>query len=146
MGYLAQLSRPQTVSAVWERDQRPTEKWSSQGRTSRTGDAASDITYTPTLQHAIQTQYCLCTPQLLHTRETTSAMLNSIGIAATHNTTHSPYTSTCTIHPALSTPLPSIIIPPMHKTYRIAGKFDEVFNLANWRICGKSPNLKPANI
>ena len=24
--------------------------------------------------------------------------------------------------------------------YRIAGKFGEVFNLANWRACGKSPN------
>ena len=31
-----------SLHAVWERDQRPAEKWSSQGRTSRTGDAASD--------------------------------------------------------------------------------------------------------
>ena len=30
--------------------------------------------------------------------------------------------------------------------YRIAGNFGKVFNLANWRFCGKSPNLKPANI
>ena len=29
------------------------------------------------LQHAIQTQHCSCTPQLLHTRQTTSAMLSS---------------------------------------------------------------------
>ena len=26
--------------------------------------------------------------------------------------------------------------------YRIAGNFGEVFNLANWRFYGKSPNLK----
>ena len=25
--------------------------------------------------------------------------------------------------------------------YRIAGKFGEVFKLANWRVCGKSPNI-----
>ena len=31
-------------------------------------------------------------------------------------------------------------------TYRIVGNFGEVFNLANWRFCGKLPNLKPANI
>ena len=43
VGYLAQSSRPQTVSAVWERDQQPAEKWSGQGRTSRTGDAASVV-------------------------------------------------------------------------------------------------------
>ena len=36
VGHLAHSSRPQTISAVWERDQRPAEKWSS-----RTGDAAS---------------------------------------------------------------------------------------------------------
>ena len=41
VGHLAQSSRPQTVSAVWARGQRPAEKWSGQGRTSRTGDAAS---------------------------------------------------------------------------------------------------------
>ena len=29
------------ADAVWDRDQRPAEKWSGQGRTSRTGDAAS---------------------------------------------------------------------------------------------------------
>ena len=28
----------------------------------------------------------------------------------------------------------------------IVGNFGEVFNLANWRFCGKSPNLKSANI
>ena len=28
--------------------------------------------------------------------------------------------------------------------YRIAGNFGEVFNLANWRFYGKSPNLKSA--
>ena len=27
-------------------------------------------------------------------------------------------------------------------TIRIAGNFGEVFNLANWQIYGKSPNLK----
>ena len=27
-------------------------------------------------------------------------------------------------------------------TYHIAGNFGEVFNLANWQVCGKSPNLK----
>ena len=43
VGHLAQSSRPQTVSAVWARDQRPAEKWSGQDRTSRTGDAASVI-------------------------------------------------------------------------------------------------------
>ena len=31
-------------------------------------------------------------------------------------------------------------------SYCIAGNFGKVFNLANWRFCGKSPNLKPANI
>ena len=25
--------------------------------------------------------------------------------------------------------------------YRIAGKFGEVFTLANWQVCGKSPNI-----
>ena len=30
--------------------------------------------------------------------------------------------------------------------YRIAGNFDEVINLASWRFCGNSPNLKPTNI
>ena len=34
-------------------------------------------------------------------------MLSSNYIAATHNITHSPYTSICTTHPALPTPLPS---------------------------------------
>ena len=29
-------------------------------------------------------------------------------------------------------------------TYRIAGNFGEVFNLANWRFYGRSPNLKSA--
>ena len=29
-------------------------------------------------------------------------------------------------------------------TYCIAGNFGEVFNLANWRFYGKSPNLKSA--
>ena len=28
--------------------------------------------------------------------------------------------------------------------YRIAGNFGEVFNLANWRFYGRSPNLKSA--
>ena len=40
-----------------------------------------------TFQHAIQTQHCLCTPQLLHTRQTMFAMLSSNCVAATHNTT-----------------------------------------------------------
>ena len=30
--------------------------------------------------------------------------------------------------------------------YCIVGKLGEVFNLANWRICGKSANLKPTSI
>ena len=30
--------------------------------------------------------------------------------------------------------------------YHIAGSFGEVFNLAKWWICGKSPNLEPTNI
>ena len=33
----------------------------------------------------------------------------------------------------------------VHVMYRITGNFDEVFNLANWRFCEKSPNLKPTN-
>ena len=41
------------------------------------------------------------------TRQIVSAMLSSNYIAATHNITHSLCTSTCTIHPALPTPLPS---------------------------------------
>ena len=32
----------------------------------------------------------------------------------------------------------------VQKIYRIAGNFGEVFNLANWRVCGKLPNLKLA--
>ena len=28
--------------------------------------------------------------------------------------------------------------------YRIVGNFGEVFNLANWRFYGRSPNLKSA--
>ena len=36
-GHLDQSSHPQIVPAVWER---PGDKWSGQGRTSRTGDAA----------------------------------------------------------------------------------------------------------
>ena len=28
-------------------------------------------------------------------------------------------------------------------TYRIAGNFGEVFNVVNWRFCGKSPKLNP---
>ena len=39
--HLDQSSLPQIVPAVWERDQRPAEKWFSQIQTSRTGDAAS---------------------------------------------------------------------------------------------------------
>ena len=30
--------------------------------------------------------------------------------------------------------------------YRIAGKFGKVFDLANWRVCGNSPNKKLPNI
>ena len=30
--------------------------------------------------------------------------------------------------------------------YRTARNFGEVFNLVNWRVYGKSPNLKPPNI
>ena len=62
------------------------------------------------LQHTIQTQlmhalHSFC----IHARQTISAMLSiySNYITATHNTTHSPGTSTCTPHPALPTPLPS---------------------------------------
>ena len=36
--------------------------------------------------------------------------------------------------------------PNTYLVYRIAGNFGKVFNLANWQFCGKSPNLKPANI
>ena len=60
-----------------------------------------NITYTL----YIQTHHCSCTLQLLHTRQTISAILNSNYIAATHNTTHSPCTSTCTTYPALPSPL-----------------------------------------
>ena len=53
------------------------------------------------------------TPQLLHTRHTVSAMLSSNCVAATHNTTHSPCTSTCTTHPALHTQhYPTHCLPP----------------------------------
>ena len=50
-----------------------------------------------------------CTPQFQHTRQTISAIYAQYSnyIAATHNITHSPCTSTCTPHPALHTPLPS---------------------------------------
>ena len=43
----------------------------------------------------------------IQSRQTISAMLSSNDIAATHNITHSPFTSTCTTHPPLPTPLPS---------------------------------------
>ena len=49
VGHLAQSSGPQTVSAVWERDLRPAEKWSGLGRTSRTGDATSEYVNFPPL-------------------------------------------------------------------------------------------------
>ena len=39
-----------------------------------------------------------CTPQLLHTRQTISAMLSSSEVAAIHNITHSLRTRTCTTH------------------------------------------------
>ena len=44
-----QSSHPQTVSAVWKRDQWPAEKWSGQGWTSQTGDATSVIAETACL-------------------------------------------------------------------------------------------------
>ena len=52
----------------------------------------------------MQTQHC---SQFLHTRQTIPAMLSSNYIASTHNITYSPYTSTCTTHPAIPSPLPS---------------------------------------
>ena len=33
-----------------------------------------------------------------------------------------------------------------HYAYSTEGNFGKVFNLVNWQICGKSPNLKSANI
>ena len=66
-------------------------------------------TYTLTCN---KTQHCLCTPQRL----TVSTMLSSNCIAATHNTTYSPCTSTCTTHTALLNPLPSAtLICTQHK-------------------------------
>ena len=52
--------------------------------------------------------------QLLHTRLTTSAVLSSNEVAATHNITHSRCTSTCTTHLALPTPQPSTALAPVH--------------------------------
>ena len=60
-------------------------------------------------QHTIQIQYC---SQFLHTRQTIPANY----IAATYNVTHSPYTSTCTTHPALPFPLPSTTLLCTHLT------------------------------
>ena len=37
------------TNAVWEQDQRPTEKWSGQGQTSQTGDAAFAPPFPPFL-------------------------------------------------------------------------------------------------
>ena len=52
---------------------------------------------------------CSCTPQFLHTGKTDHICHADYTnyIAATHNMTHSPSTSTCTTHPALPTPMPS---------------------------------------
>ena len=45
--------------------------------------------------------------RFLHTRQTIPAMPSNNYIAATHNVTHFPCTSTCTTHPPLPSPLPS---------------------------------------
>ena len=60
----------------------------------------------------IPTQHCSCTLRFLHTLKTDHifhAQCSNYNVA-THNITHSPCTSTCTIHPALPTPLPSTTI------------------------------------
>ena len=65
---------------------------------------------------------CALHMQLLHTRQTISAMLSSNYFAATHNKTHSPCTSTCTTYPALPNPLPSTTILCTQLTQGILGK------------------------
>ena len=58
-------------------------------------------------QHTIQTQHC---SHFVHTSQTIPAVLSKNYIASTHNITHSPCTSTCTTHPALPSPLPSLTL------------------------------------
>ena len=65
---------------------------------------------------SMHAQHYLCTPQLLHTRQTISAMLSSNCIAATQNTTHSPCTSTCTKHTPSTTQPTALHNSPMHTT------------------------------
>ena len=52
MGYLALLSRPQTVSAVWKRDQQPVEKWSSLAGPA--GPATSPVVYLPNVKFNLE--------------------------------------------------------------------------------------------
>ena len=88
-----------------------------------------NITYTL----YIHTQHCSCTLQLLHKRQTISAILNSNYIAATHNTTHSPCTSTCTTHPALPSPL-AFHNPPIctQLTQGRVGKMAQAVEMVLW--------------
>ena len=63
-----------------------------------------------TLQHTIQTQHCPCTPVFcMHARQIWVPVC-TLYIAATHNITYSPYTSTCTTHWVKPTTLPSTIL------------------------------------
>ena len=77
----------------------------------------------------------LMPPQLLHTRQTIFAMLSSKYIAATHNTTHSPCTSTCTTHPALPTPLPSTTLLCTQLTQGTVGKMAQTVEMVKVLWC-----------
>ena len=65
----------------------------------------------------------------------------SVPVINDNNSTVRVYTDRKYIPIARLTDCKQVDIP---RVYRIAGNFGEVFNLANWRVCGKSPNLKPA--
>ena len=63
-------------------------------------------------------------------------MLSISYITATHNIAHSPWTSTCTTHPVLSTPLSSTIL----STQSIVTKMAQDVEVM-WKCCGVIPIL-----
>ena len=72
------------------------------------------------------------------TRQTISAMLSSNYVASTHNTTHSPCTSTSTMHPALPSSLPSTTLLCTQQTQSIVGKMAQDVGMV-WKYRGVVP-------
>ena len=67
----------------------------------------SNMLYRPSTAHALYTVSRICIRQII------SAMLSSNYIAAIHNITHSPYTSTRTTHPCRTTHPTAFHNPPI---------------------------------